>query len=447
MLTSCAPKDLPQKVAKKATVMDADILESRGDASDTILEKADGDFLGHHPVEESFLFWVDENYGGNVLSGIVSNGDYTNPDIWYELTGETIHVLWARYEKLTGIGIYHMERIIWQEDQKEEDSDESETVLDFTGDFTLADDVATTIRLDEQPGKLKDCFSEELVDEMQSADLFVINNEFAYTSRGAALWDKDYTFRSDPARVNYLADIGVDVASLANNHVFDYGEEGLSDTLTTLHDAGYKTVGAGENLDEAADPLYYIAGGRKIAIVAATQVERSVPLYTREATDTESGVLKTLHPERYIQEIEEANKNADIVICIAHWGTEGNVLYGADQAELAEAFVEAGADVIVGSHTHCLQGIEYIGEVPVYYSLGNYFFSLADWMPQGYDTGLAKIHIAEDGAITGEFVPCRFDEGVTRELTDSAEVESLYSYIESISETTTITEEGIIEHR
>ena len=76
------------------------------------------------------------------------------------------------------------------------------------------------------------------------------------------------------------------------------------------------------------------------------------------------------------------------MIAYPHWGTEGTSVYGLDQRQLAEAFAEAGADVIIGGHTHSLQGIDYIGDVPVFYSLGNFWFN-----GKTIDTGVAQVRI------------------------------------------------------
>ena len=109
-------------------------------------------------------------------------------------------------------------------------------------------------------------------------------------------------------------------------------------------------------------------------------------------------MLKTLKPDKFTEVIREAKDNSDIVFVYPHWGTEGNHSYGADQKELAEAFVSAGADVIFGGHTHCLQGIAYIEDVPVLYSLGNFWFN-----NKTLDTGVAQVRIQKDGSIRLRF--------------------------------------------
>lgn len=382
-----------------------------GDAWDTILSSSTKAFIGGHPIDENFLSMVTAEYGDLVIKEIASYANFETPEIWYDLTGKSIHVLWYEYCQNTGLQSYSYDKTYVLD--KIIDGD---IVMDFTGDLSFADGVATTVFMDQQINGITDCFSANLLEEMQSADILMVNNEFSYTTRGQALAGKAYTFRGDPSRVSLLRELGVDVVSVANNHVYDYGETGLLDTLDTLKADGMPFMGAGVNLEEAKKPVYFIAGGRKIAICAATQIERTLN-FTQEATGVSPGVLKCLHPEIFCQEIREAKANADYVIVFPHWGTEGNANYGGDQVALARSFVEAGADVIIGGHTHCLQTVEYMDDVPIYYSLGNYWFSITGTMPSDYDTGIAQVRIKQDGSIDAYFFPCRFSAGVTSLLT------------------------------
>ncbi|MBO5617900.1 MAG: CapA family protein [Pseudobutyrivibrio sp.] len=380
------------------------------DAWDTILNNSTNAFIGGHPIDETFLGMVTADYGNDVIEEIASYANFETPEIWYQLTGKSIHVLWYEYCEMTGMQQYSYDKTYVLDKQTDGD-----IVIDFTGDVSFADGIATTDFMDHQMNGIYDCFSEDLLDEMQSADILMINNEFAYTDRGTALAGKAYTFRANPSRVALMSDLGADIVSVANNHVYDYDEIGLLDTLNTLSLAEMPYVGAGVNLEEAKKPAYFIIGGRKIAIVAATQIERTLN-YTKEATGVEPGVMKCLHPEAFCETIREAKANADFVFVFPHWGTEGNANYGADQVALARAFVEAGADAIIGGHTHCLQTVEYMDDVPIFYSLGNYWFSTTGNMPATYDTGLAQIHITPEGEIESYFIPCQFDAGVTSEL-------------------------------
>ncbi len=411
LLTGCGTTDtqittvnLEESVPQRIEIVDL------SDAWDTILNNSTLQFIGGHPIDESFLGMVTSEYGDDVIQEIASYANFETPEIWYQLTGKSIHVLWYDYCEMTGLQSYSYDKTYVID--KEIPGD---IVLDFTGDISFAEGIATTDYMDHQMNGIADCFSEDLLAEMRSADILMINNEFAYSTRGTPLAGKAYTFRANPSRVSLLGTIGADVVSLANNHVYDYDEIGFLDTLDTLNQYEMPFVGAGLNLDEARKPLYFIIGGRKIAIVAATQIERSTH-YTKEATGVSAGVMKCLHPEAFSETIKEADANADFVIVFTHWGTEGTAHYGSDQLALARTFVESGADAIIGGHTHCLQAVEYMDEVPIYYSLGNYWFSTTGNMPADYDTGLAQLRITKDGQIEPYFIPCKFSAGVTSRL-------------------------------
>lgn len=442
LMGGCAgTKDTAAKESVKPKVTADKQIDSVDNAVDVILDSATARFIGYHPVDENFLFRISNEYGGKLLCDVASYSDFEDPEIWYATYGKSIHVLWWEYCRATGIADEDAKLVHTAKCAKE-----SETVLDFCGDLTLAAQMATTDYMESKPHGLIDCFSTELLAEMRGADLFVVNNEFVYSKRGEPTPRKTYTFRADPSYVKYLDAIGADLVTLANNHVFDYGSVGLLDTLDTVDSAGIFRIGAGRNLQEAMLPIYFVANGRKIAIVNATQIERSFP-FTQEATPTEPGVFKTLDSSLFCSVIKRAKRNADYCIVCVHWGTEYMSHYGSDQYELATDFVKSGADVIVGGHTHCLQGIEYVENVPVYYSLGNYFFSLDGKMPEMYSTGLARIRIRSDGAVNFEFVPCRFTDGNVKLLSAQNQARALFDYIESISETTAISDDGTISRR
>ena len=412
------------------------------DAWDTILSNSTLAFIGGHPIDESFLAMVTSQYGDAVIEEIASYANFQTPEIWYQLTGKSIHVLWYEYCEMTGLQSYAYDKTYVI--NKETTGD---IVIDFTGDVSFADGIATTNYMDHQINGIYDCFSEDLLAEMKSADILMINNEFAYTDRGTPLAGKAYTFRANPSRVSLMQELGADVVSVANNHVYDYDEIGFLDTINTLNEVGMPYVGAGVNLDEARKPVYFIIAGRKIAIVAATQIERTLN-YTKEATGVSPGVMKCLHPEAFCETIREAKANADYVLVFPHWGTEGNANYGADQTALARAFVEAGADAIIGGHTHCLQTVEYMDDVPIFYSLGNYWFSTTGNMPADYDTGLAQIHITADGSIESYFIPCKFSAGVTSKLnSEDIAYSNIIDSLNGLSQTATIDKTGHISKK
>lgn len=397
-------------------------------AYDAILNKSTKEFIGNHPIDEEFLSWFTGNYGIEQLEKIASYAQLDDGEVWYEITGNSIHVLWYDYCMETGIQQYAYDKTYVKECQ-----DADRIVLDFTGDFSLAEGVGTTDYYHSVGDDITKCLGADLRQEMLNADIMTINNEFVYSTRGQALAGKAYTFRGDPKTCQNLVLLGVDVAGLANNHVYDFGENAFLDTLDTLKAQNIPYIGAGRNLEEASEPIFFIANGKKIAIVAATQIERSTK-YTKEATEDSPGVLKTLDSAKYVAQIAKAKQNADYVICYVHWGTEHTHQYGSDQVKLAKDFVAAGADAIIGAHPHCLQGADIMDGVPVFYSLGNFYFSQEAEMPDDYDTAMAQIIIDDSGTLSARLLPCHFSGGNLELVSDPEKYRQILADVEGYSD-------------
>ncbi len=245
--------------------------------------------------------------------------------------------------------------------------------LAFAGDINFDDSWSVMAYLHSQGDDLTKVIDPAYLEEMRSADLLWINNEFSYSDRGAPMPGKAYTFRSDPSNVQYLTEMGVDIAGLANNHVFDYGEDAFLDTLQTLQDAGIPFVGAGINLEEASAPVFLDADGVTIAYVAASRAEKNI--MTPEAGENSPGILRCYDMTRFLNSIKKAAEEADYVIALPHWGTEYSTTLEQAQIDGARACIDAGADAVIGTHTHCLQGVTSYHEKPVAYSLGNFWFN------------------------------------------------------------------------
>lgn len=400
-----------------------------------ILNACTSDIVGDYLIDEVFLSWISSNFGEEIifkLAELVETGEMSNNQ-WHHLTGNSIHVLWNMYCEDSGLQTDTLEQIY-----KKECASEEKIVLDFIGDINFDENWSTMEHLDQQPGGIYDCLSPNLLKELQSADIMMVNNEFTYSTGGTPVPGKHYTFRANPQRVTLLDDMGADIVSLANNHAYDYGEEALIDTMETLEAADMPYVGAGRNLQEAMEPIYFIANGRKIAIVSATQIERSYN-FTKEATEDKAGVLKTLNPDKFVTVIEKANARADYVIVYVHWGTEQNAYFESDQTALADAFIQAGADAIIGAHTHCLQGCEYRQGVPIIYSLGNFWFNV-----RKLDSGISQIIIQRDGTMDFRFIPTIQVGNEAYLVEEEGEKQRILDYMEGISSGVTIDENGYI---
>ncbi len=315
---------------------------------------------------------------------------------------------------------------------------------DFTialaGDVNLDDSWSTMTYLAAQEGGITDCIDAGLLERMQSADLFCLNSEFAFTTGGQALDGKAYTFRSDPSNVSIYQTMGVDLVTLANNHIYDFGPEGLTDTLATLDGAGIAYVGAGETLTDAMAPYYWECDGVTVAFVNACCAEQY--RFTPEATADSSGVLLCYETDKLVSVIQTARENADYVIACVHWGTDYVPEASEQQRADARTYIDAGADVVVGTHSHCLQGIEYYDGKPIFYSLGSCWFN-----ERTLETCLLELRFAGDGnggEITATVVPA-IQENCTTRLTQSAEeAQQVFDFMLTYSFDVDISSDGVV---
>lgn len=317
------------------------------------------------------------------------------------------------------------------------ESQDTVTLL-FAGDILMDDHYAVMSTYHNRGNDINQAFDQGLLEQMRNADIFMINNEFTFTSRGTPTVNKKFTFRANPGNVSMYEEMGVDIVSVANNHIYDYGEISLLDTLDTLEQAEIPYVGAGRNLQEAMTPVYYIANGMKIAFVSATQIERNGTPDTKEATQDSAGVLRCMNPDNLLLTIEEAKKNSDYVILYIHWGTESQEAIDWQQEQQAPIYAQAGVDLIIGDHPHCLQKMDSVEGVPVIYSLGNFWFN-----SRTQNSCVVKVALRAGEMESFQFIPCRQSDCRTVLLTGQEKTEVL-DYMRTISPNVTIDEEGYV---
>ena len=315
-----------------------------------------------------------------------------------------------------------------------------DVTLGFTGDICLADNYIPMQHLASLDSTdLSDGIDARYLELMRSEDLMWINNEFVFSNRGEALDGKEWTFRGKTDNARYLAGMGVDIVGLANNHVFDYGEDAFLDTLKTLHTANIPYVGAGHDFAEASAPVYLEANGVKVAYVAASRAEYTI--YTPEAGEDSPGIMWCYDDEKFLAEIREAAQNADFVVALPHWGVEHSTELEEGQIQSARDYIDAGADAVVGAHTHILQGLDFYQGKPILYSLGNFWFDDYD-----IDTALAQISIQgtrsadgrpdmDNATVTLKLFPGLQSGAFTKYLADDeSERDRIFRYIEDISD-------------
>ena len=309
----------------------------------------------------------------------------------------------------------------------------------FTGDISIEDDARTTRKWIESGKDMFSCFDETIVRHMRQADICLADNEFPYTTRGTPNYGKDYIYRANPENISLMQELGVDVLALANNHMYDYGAEGLLDTLDTIDSTNIKRVGAGRNIDEASAPLMMELNGLKVAFISGTRVEWEE--FTKGATETEPGVFRTVEPELLYQRVREAKKEADLVIVYIHWGVENTETLEDYQETVGKKLIDVGADAVIGNHTHCLQGIEFYKEKPIVYSLGNFWFN-----SRTQDSVLAELRVwgtRSNYQMELHYLPALQSDCTISYISDPELQYEYYRHLESISKNVMFDEKGI----
>nr|WP_299386097.1 CapA family protein [Allomuricauda sp.] len=201
----------------------------------------------------------------------------------------------------------------------------------------------------------------------QSTDLSIVNLESPLTSAVNGISKTGPCIKASTKTIGALKAGGIDLLTLANNHILDYGEKGLQETLDVCFKSGIEVVGAGMNLQEAQAPFVVESEGQKIAILNIAENEWA-SAKKDQAGANPMNLIDNLH------QIKEAKKNADVVILIIHGGHEFNPYPSPRMVKQYRFYAENGADVIVGHHTHCASGFETFKGVPIVYSLGNLVF-------------------------------------------------------------------------
>lgn len=331
-------------------------------------------------------------------------------------------------------------------------ADDDDTVtFSFAGDI-LFDEYYAAGAAARQRGGAAACFAPSLLEVLRGSDVFIVNNEFPYTDRGTPTPGKTYTFRAHPQNADWLKDLGADLVTLANNHAYDFGEVSLLDTLQTLQERGIPYLGAGAQLAEASSTAFFYLDSSTpeqeravmtVAILNATRIEQDGTPDTKAATETTPGVFRCYDSALLCQRIREAKEIADFVIVTLHWGTEKTTQLDWGQEQLGPEVAAAGADLIVGAHPHILQRLDYIGDMPVMYSLGNFYFTSFT-----VDTGVlqAEFEPSTKTLKTLRFVPC-LQANTSVNLLEGAEKQRVLEEMRAMSPNVVIDEEGVVTRR
>lgn len=258
----------------------------------------------------------------------------------------------------------------------------------ITGDFVINQPYNTSQISDE----VKELFAQ--------SDYNIVNLEAPVTNSVSKIIKTGPHLKADKENtLDVLKALNVNLCTLANNHVLDYDEQGVLDTLDFCKENNIETVGAGKNKEEAAKVFYLASEVGKIAFINIAENEWA------SATETTAGA-NGMDLIDDVKTIQEAKQQSDFVFVIVHGGHEYYNLPSPRMQKQYRFYIENGADLVVGHHTHCISGNEVYNGVPIYYSLGNFLFTKHSSYEDWYLGMVLEVEI-KNGNITSQLHPIK----------------------------------------
>ncbi len=263
----------------------------------------------------------------------------------------------------------------------------------------------------------------EIAARFRAADASFFNLEGHLSARGAPVRGKAICFRGAPPGIDGLAEAGISCVNLANNHMLDFGDDALLDTMSALDARRIGRFGAGRDLDEAARGFILDSQGIRVGFIgytstlpagyAATAASPGVnPLQAYTAYRPAANPLEypgvapnivtwmdAVHLETLRESVAAVRKRADVAIVYMHWGASLSAHVHDFQREIAHTAIEAGAHAVFGGHNHVLSAIEFHRGCPIVYCSGNLLFDhrIAFFTDETLKTFLFGATIDEDG--------------------------------------------------
>lgn len=293
----------------------------------------------------------------------------------------------------------------------------------IAGDFCPMDRVAKLIDKEDYESVFG-----EVIKYTQQADYSIVNLEAPIVETEANPIEKcGPNLKCTSKAIKALKYAGFGMATLANNHFYDYGDDGVKQTLDACQKEGIDVVGGGMNITDAAKIFYKEIKGVKVAIVNCCEHEFSI------ATEN-SGGSNPLNPIQQYYSIQEAKRNAARVIVIVHGGHEHYQLPSPRMKETYRFFVDAGADAVINHHQHCYTGYEVYNGKPIFYGLGNFCFDRGEQTSKNWKEGYMVMLYISDSGINYDLIPyvqAHKAPGITI-VTDKAEFDSEISLLNAI---------------
>lgn len=263
--------------------------------------------------------------------------------------------------------------------------------------------------------------------EVQRADFAFMNLETSVTKRTRKDTNQIYNYSADPIVLQGVKDAGFDLVSIANNHTMDFLQQGFSDTLSYLEHYGLPYVGGGHNEIEAYSGKTFVISGHRVKFMA---VSRFLPTEEWFAKPRRAGIANAYEQDKVIQAVHREREECDFLFLYIHWGVAGNYRPEPWQRQFAKDIIDAGADAVIGSHPHVLQGFEYYRGKPIAYSIGNFLFPSYVRKAKA-ETGLLSL-VLNRGSIGIQFSPYEILDNQVVKLEKST-VDSRLRYLQTIS--------------
>ncbi len=306
-----------------------------------------------------------------------------------------------------------------------------DTTLAFAGDTMLM-----TAALANYESKGTDGIIDPAYQQLfQTADIAMLNEEFPLSKQGTAMANKEYTFRINPEYVKWYAGMGIDVVSLANNHALDFGKDALTDTFSTLDQAGINYVGAGSSKERAKAAIIIEKNKKKFGFLSASRV---IPVTSWNIDEGQPGLFCTYDPSQLVTEIAKAKQVCDYVVVYVHWGIEYQAKPAEYQVNMAKQYIDAGADLVLGAHPHVLQGFEFYKGKAIVYSMGNFVFT-----KNIASTMALKVVVTPDNQTQIQVLPGKAENAYTR-LCEGTQRQEIIDYLTSISINATVDAQGMV---
>lgn len=306
--------------------------------------------------------------------------------------------------------------------------------ITVTGDVMFGRNMPGVLSLDSSPYRYVDNVT-------GNTDILLVNTENPFTTSGDAV-KPDVPLKASPDYIPLLnGTSGMVISANANNHVFDYGIEGMRDSIENLDSYGIAHIGAGENKAEATKPITIEKEGHKISIfnyMDSENFQEYDQSVMPKATEDGPG-YSAWDNEESVEQIRQAKENgSDIIIVYMHYGNEYSRSPNENQKEISHLAIDAGASAVVGSHAHVTQGIEMYNGKPIFYNLGNFMFDQSN--PNTHTAYFVEFDVKNEN-VTANIYPV-YISGYLPQFMGSSDGESLLSSLDPQCDEMVITPEG-----